>query len=174
MTSNSTTANLRNGQWIYPLLVVLQTVGAAIILWNGIPIYQQIVADASKHMPRPETLVQAIVAVAMIQVAYWFRQRIHPPLPQHNNSLLSHVVLFVGRLSLIFATSMFSVVFFMQPEGLHLSISRIVVLVAVLFSMFCFTLELERLGRALQGARERHPERRLPSKQKSTIEMQPL
>lgn len=141
--------NRRNGPWIYPLLLAVQTVGAAIILWNGIPIYRQIVADASQHTPKPETLILAVVAVMLIQGAYWLRQRLELPLPQQGNSLLGHLVLFLARLSLIFATAMFSVVFFLQPEGLQISSSRVVALVAVLFSMFCYTLELERLGRAL-------------------------
>jgi hypothetical protein len=56
---------------------------------------------------------------------------------------------------------MFGVVFFTRFQELQFSIWNVSLLLAVLFSMFCYTLELERLGKALwegwaepaQGAR---------------------
>src|SRR5262249_19761156 len=134
---------------LYALLLAVQTAGALIILWKGIPIYRQIVADASQHEPQTGTFLWTLAAVALIQTAYWLRLRLHPTLPKGSNALLGHVLPFLARLSLIFTTSSFSVIFFAQPKGLNLPPSRFPALVAVLFSMFCYSQELERLGKAM-------------------------
>lgn len=165
MGANSVTRVYTERSWLFPLLLGVQTIGAFIILRKGIPIYRQVVVDASQHIPSPQTLVLGLFAVALIQTAYWIGESLQPAMPQHSYALLAHAVLFVGRLSLIFAGSNFVVVFFAQPEGLHLAIFRLGVLLAVLFSMFCYATGLERLGRTLQeGARKK---RELRSKRDS-------
>lgn len=151
MSSHTTAPNGPSRPWLQALLIAVQTTGAVIVIWNGAPIYRQIVTDASSHQPQEATLVWAGAAVVAMQTCYWWRLRLHPALPRWDSSLCSHIVLFLGRLSFILAAATFSVVFFMRPEGLHLPFSRLALLVAVLFSMFCYTLELERLGKALQG-----------------------
>src|SRR5947207_897848 len=47
---------------------------------------------------------------------------------------------------------MFSVVFFTRFEELEFSIWKVLFLLAVLFSMFCYTLDLDRLGKAFWEA----------------------
>jgi hypothetical protein len=69
--------------------------------------------------------------------------------------ILSHVFLFLGRLSFIFGSALFSIVLFRHlPElrsdvDIFLSVRRGVLLIFSLFALFCFTLELERLSAAL-------------------------
>ena len=142
-------------RWLYPLMIAVQTAGAALILWNGVPIYRQILTDPSKHEQRTNRLVLAVVAVVMIQRAYWLRIRLHLPPPQRGHVVLGHFASFVARLSFIFGSALFSVVFFARMPELNISPVRIVVLLAVLFSLFCYTLELERLGKALHGPEEK-------------------
>lgn len=134
----------------YLLLVAVQTAGAAIILWNGLPIYRQIVTDFSKHEPRPEILWWAVAAVVMIQGAYWLRVRIRPPLPKRRLLFVGHLSSFAARLSFIFASSSFTVIFLVRFDDLHLTVARVGMLLALLFSMFCYSLELDRLAKALQ------------------------
>ncbi|WP_445216767.1 hypothetical protein ACKWRH_32045 [Bradyrhizobium sp. Pa8] len=68
---------------------------------------------------------------------------------------MSHLFLFLGRLSFIFGGSLFGVVFFRhlpainQGADLWLMFSRGLQLVASLFALFCVTLEPEQLGRTL-------------------------
>jgi cation transport ATPase len=149
------TVQKTGGQWLYVALMAIQTTGAVVILWNVLPIYRQIVADASKHAPQPETLVWSAVAVAMIQSAFWLGRRLHPRLPQGRYLLTGQLVLFFARLCFVLATSTFSVVFVTRPHQLTLPPLRVVMLLAVLFSIFCYTQELERLGRSLQGLEEK-------------------
>ena len=96
-----------------------------------------------------------IGAVIAMQAAYWYRlQRI--PIPfQDSNAVLSHLLLFLGRLSFIFGGSLFAIVFFRhlpeleQDADVWLMIRRGLLLAGFLFALFCVTLELERLGRAV-------------------------
>jgi hypothetical protein len=51
----------------------------------------------------------------------------------------------------VLATSIFGFVFFTGNPGFHMPASRYVDLIVSLFSLFCYALELERLGRAFMG-----------------------
>ncbi len=82
---------------------------------------------------------------------------LYVPIPFHGPKLLlSHVFLFLGRLSFIFGAAGFSAVVFRHLPEIQLDIDvlvtlrRSVLFLLWLFALFCFTLELERLGRALE------------------------
>jgi hypothetical protein len=71
---------------------------------------------------------------------------------------LSHIFLFLGRLNFIFGSALFAIVIFRHvPQlgsdtDLLLMLRRGIILIISLFALFCFTLELERLGAALGDA----------------------
>jgi hypothetical protein len=65
------------------------------------------------------------------------------------NPVLGHLILFLSRLNFIFAAGVFSAVYLVRFNDLDISLLGSVLLFAILFSIFCYTLELERLGRAL-------------------------
>jgi len=143
-------------RWLYPLLLAAQTAGAAMILWNGIPVYRQILNDPSKHEPRPERKALAILAVAMIQSAYWLRVRLGLMPQWRGNLLFGHLVSFAARLSFIFGAASFSLVFFARLPELRISAAQVALLLAVLFSLFCYMLELERLAKASLEQQEKY------------------
>jgi hypothetical protein len=105
---------------------------------------------------RSDDFATSAVMIAM-QVAYWYRlQRI--PIPFENpNVVLSHLFMFLGRLSFIFGGAIFSVVFFRHLPNLDgttdawLLIRRAAVLGWTLFALFCVSLELDRLGHAFEN-----------------------
>jgi hypothetical protein len=136
---------------LYLLLLCVQTIGAVVVFINGVPIYRQMTGDFSRHEPNPGVLWWAVVAVILIQFAYWLRVRLQPPLPQKGHIFVGHVASFIARLSFILASSTFSAVFLVRFEQLSLPPQRIVMLLVILFSLFCYTLELERLAKALYG-----------------------
>ena len=136
---------------MYPFLLALQTAVAAMVLVNGAPIYRQITTDFAPHQPRPVILWWAAAAVVLIQVGYWLRVWLQPPMPGSTHVLIAHLAAFVARLSFILASSTFTVVFFVRFEQLSLPPRRILMMLALLFSMFCWTSELDRLAKALQG-----------------------
>ncbi|WP_141105718.1 hypothetical protein [Rhizobium sp. R693] len=97
------------------------------------------------------------LSVTLVQGAHWYRV-FKVPLPVRDTHVVSgQLVLFVSRLAFIIASALFSLVLFRHlPEidfGLHGNgfVWRGLLLLAVLFSVFCFTTELERLGLALRG-----------------------
>jgi len=141
------------GCWLYPLLLTMETSGAVILCWKAIPLYRLLIVDPASYETRERIWVWALTAIALIQIGYWFRYRIKPALPQLHNVLLGHILLFVSRLSFVVATSVFSFVFIAYK--LELDAARYILTVVGLFSLFCYTLELQRLGSALLGLEQR-------------------
>jgi hypothetical protein len=142
----------------YLLLLAIQIVGALFVVWRELPDFRQLVLNPGFQLPymRSDDFVM-IAAVVAMQVAYWYRlQRIE--IPFHSSKpILSHLLLFLGRLSFIFGGSVFAVVFFRHLPELDRStnylllLRRGLALVGALFAMFCVTLQLERLGHSLEA-----------------------
>jgi len=136
----------------YLFLFAMQTIGAVILLWYAVPHYQQILADPGGHEARPETLIWSLSAVALMQAGYWVSHRLRPPLPQLRNAFVGYIILFVERMSFVLATSIFGFVFITRKPEFQIPTFRYVVTIAGLFALFCYTQELEHLGRALIGS----------------------
>ena len=119
---------------------------------SGVPIYRQITRDSDGLEPNPQILWWAVASILLIQPAYWLRVRHHPPLPHRGYKVLGTFAYFVARLNFTFASSTFALVFLSRFDQLHFSPMRVFVVMAMLFSLFCYTLELERLARAIHGA----------------------
>src|SRR5438876_11051444 len=138
------------------LLFTAESTGALMILWNGVPIHQRLLMGHTAQQADPRIFVLGAVAVILIQSAYWIRLRCFPPLRFKRQLVLGHAIQFLGRLSFVFIGGMFSVVFFTRFQQLEFSVWKASVLLAVLFSMFCYALDLDRLGKAFSEA---HAER---------------
>jgi hypothetical protein len=130
------------------LLFTAESVGALIILWNGVPIHQRLLMGNTAQQAGPRVFALGAVAVVLIQSAYWIRLRCLPLLRFKRHLVLGHAIQFLGRLSFVFIGGMFSVVIFTRFEELEFSIWKALLLMAVLFSLFCYTLDLDRLGKA--------------------------
>jgi hypothetical protein len=103
----------------------------------------------------PKIFVFAALGVIIIQVCYWLGQHWFVTLRLGHNSFLGHLTLFLSRLNFIFAGPVFSAVYLVRFNELDISVFGFVFLSSVLFSIFCYTLELERLGRALVERKNR-------------------
>jgi hypothetical protein len=95
-----------------------------------------------------------------MQIAFWCRL-LYVPIPfQRANVFLHHLFLFLGRLSLIFGSALFSVVVFrhlpeMDRETDTLSmVQRGMIFMGCLFALFCSSLEVERLAQAFDSHRD--------------------
>jgi hypothetical protein len=128
--------------WLYSLSPTMQTAGLAMIVWEGAPAYRRLLADADRPAATPEGLLLGTAAVVLIQISYWLRVSLIPTLALPRNVFLSHITLFFGRLRFILGAALFTVMYYRFPE-LEKSIPRLLVLIGVLFSMFCYSLELE-------------------------------
>jgi hypothetical protein len=106
--------------------------------------------------------LEAVFSIALVQTAYWY-QVFNVILPVRTKRVVvGHLLLFASRLGFIVASALFSIVLFQHlPEidfvqNWSSFLWRGLLLLAVLFSLFCFTTELERLGSTMRGA-ERLP-----------------
>jgi hypothetical protein len=102
-----------------------------------------------------QILVFAALGVIIIQVCYWLDQHWFATLRLGHNPLLGHLILFLSRLNFIFDAAVFSAVYLVRFNELEISLWGFALLSTVLFSIFCYTLELERLGRALVERKDR-------------------
>jgi hypothetical protein len=138
--------------WRYFFLFAMQTLGAAILFWYTVPLFRQVLLDPGGHVARPKNLIWSWSAITLMQAAYWIRNRLRLPLPQLlRNALVGYIVIFVARMSFVLATSVFGFVFIVRRPEFQLPTSRYFAVIIALFALFCYTQELEQLGRALIG-----------------------
>ncbi len=149
--SEPTMAKRTLGPGHYIALLAVQTMGAVIVLLDGMPIYREMTRNLAAHQPRPGVLWWAWAGVLLILGAYVLRMRLRPALPKSGHPVIGHVLFFAGRLSFVVATSAFSLVFINHFGELNLPPHRMISLLVLLFAMFCWNVELERLAKALIG-----------------------
>jgi hypothetical protein len=145
---------------LYLVLLAVQMLGAISFVGQELPEFRQVVDYPGKQLPY-DTRSDLITAgvLLMMQIAFWYRQ-LYIPIPFRRPSMiLNLVLLFLGRLSFIFGSALFSVVVFRhlpelgQETDIPLAAWRGMLLVGCLFALFCSSLELERLGQAFEGHR---------------------
>lgn len=142
----------------YVLLLAVQVTTAFFVVWRSLPDFRQLASYPGEQLPylRSDDLA-TFGAVVVMQAAYWYRLRSVPIPFQGPSPILSHLLLFLGRLTFIFGGALFAVVFFRHlPElgkstDIWLAARRGLLLAGSLFGLFCTTLELERLGHAVEG-----------------------
>lgn len=149
MVSPPSPAQSVRGRWGYFALFGMQTIGAVVLIWTGLLLYRQVLADPTKHETHPWAIVGSLLAIALMQISYWVSYRVRPPLPQLQNALLGHVILFLARMIYVLPTAIFGFVFVAQRPEFEIPVFRCLVLLLGLFSLFCYVRELERLGRVL-------------------------
>jgi hypothetical protein len=145
---------------IYLLLLAIQIVGAIAFIWQQLPEFRQVVTNPGEQLPRDASSDLTMAGVLLVmQVAFWVRL-LRIPIPfRRSNIFFNHFFLFLGRLSFIFGSALFSVVVFRHvPElgrdtDLLLLARRGFLFVGCLFALFCTSLEVERLGQAFADNR---------------------
>jgi len=140
---------------IYPLLLAIEAAGAITILWHGVPIYRSLLEDTFVQQAHGSVVGWAIAGIVLIQAPYWLSIfKVFPSLVVPQHIFAGHVVSFLARLNFVFVSGLFAAVVFARGPDLEVVPWRALVLAAVLFSMFCFSLELERLAKLfLEGTR---------------------
>jgi hypothetical protein len=138
-------------QRMYFLLLAFEAAGAAVILWHGLPLYRRMLsAEVEFQQADTRIVIWAIIGMVLIQTSYWTSTfKVFPQLSVPRHVFAGHAALFLARLNFVFVSSLFAVVVFSKPVDLEFVAWRAAMLVAVLFSMFCFSLELERLSKRL-------------------------
>jgi len=128
----------------YLCFLALEVTGMALILWDGLPIYQRLF-DLERVATTEDRRI-LIFAVAAIQISYWHTLRHVPPFEFSQRPFVAHVLLFVSRLSFVFASSLFALVAYRYSSMLSFNPLNVSLLVGILFSVFCFSRHLEAIG----------------------------
>jgi hypothetical protein len=145
---------------IYLLLLAVQIVGAIAFILQQLPEFRQVLTNPGEQLPKDawSDLMTAGILFVM-QVSFWVRL-LRIPIPfRRSNIFLNHFFLFLGRLSFIFGSALFSVVVFRHVPELGrdtdflLMARRGFLFIGCLFALFCTALEVERLGQAFDGNR---------------------
>lgn len=161
MTASSGRAAAARSTHRFWLLFAVQTVAVCAIVRLALPAFVTIADSLGRAVDLPiDQAVGIVAALVVFHLAYWSRLRwaAMPTMPP--SPLLNHLFLFMSRLSFVFAAAFFSLVSFRhlpaltsQPEVLAMA-ARGALLLAVLFSLFCYSLEFERIGKAMEKGNE--------------------
>lgn len=140
---------------IYLMLLAIQVLGGIIFVCQELPAFTHVVLHPGQQLsPDMHSDLMAAIVLSGMQIAYWYRLSCVPVPTLRSNVFLSHALLFLGRLSFVFGSALFSVVLFRHvPEltddaDILLMAKRGPLLVASLFALFCASLEVERVGNA--------------------------
>jgi len=150
------TAMTRNSRR-YTALLLAQTICAAAILYN-IQFAFRILLDriGTQNSGSIGNTASVGLAVVIGQFCYWQRLRGISVPNAYKNIVLGHLFSFGSRIGFIFGGALFSLYFLRQVPALDLSYLDLAwrsgLLLVILFALYCYTLELDRLGAALQGA----------------------
>jgi hypothetical protein len=131
----------------YLFFLALEVTGMGLILWDGLPIYQRLF-ELERVATAEDRSIMAIAVIA-IQVSYWHTLRHRPPFQFSRRPFVAHVLLFVSRLSFVFASSLFALVAYRYSSMLSFNPLNVSLFVAILFSVFCFSRHLEAVGNLL-------------------------
>lgn len=140
----------------YAILLAAQTLCAVIMLLNIHASVRLLIENIGMpHLSMRLSVVQLLLAAALGQACYWYRlHRVALPAIRRNLPL-GHLLAFASRIGFIFGSALFSVYFLRHAPVVDLATVDLVwrgtLLLAILFSLYCYTLELERLGAALQA-----------------------
>ncbi|MCV9940406.1 hypothetical protein OIU35_28995 [Boseaceae bacterium BT-24-1] len=145
--------------WAYLALLALQSAAALALLVEIHRAFRIVVDDLGVlHTISPADLLTIAGAVFLSQTAYWYRFA-KVQMPGWRNAAFGHLLGFASRLSFIFGAAMFSLFFLRHAPDLSSNetgavvLSRGTIVLVALFCLYCFTLELERLGNSLQRPR---------------------
>lgn len=141
----------------YITLLIVQTLCAWVMLYHIHAVFRLLVENVGVQQPMPTgVLVQIVLAVVLGQICYWVRLGTVKVPDGRRSVLIGHVFAFASRISFVFGGALFSLYFLRHLPAMNLEalgfglVWRGAALIAILFALYCYALELERLGNALQ------------------------
>jgi hypothetical protein len=140
----------------YWSLFALESAGMAFVFSEGLPFYHRLLRGAAGDRPGAGLHVTAALALVVMQICYWVGRGLRPRAGPRRRPVPAHVLLFLSRLSFIFAGSVLSLVIFVRSSDTRFSFTGLALLLGVAFAQFCYSLELEALSRVFDD-RDRPP-----------------
>ncbi|MBB3149640.1 hypothetical protein FHS21_006094 [Phyllobacterium trifolii] len=140
----------------YAVLLTAQTVAAMYLFWVVYPIFSRLLTHVGEYQElRISSQIAILGGVTLLHCSYWTRLKWVSVTPPFHSIFLSHLCSFVGRVSFLFSGALFSAIFFRHLPQLDFlppfgqTLVKILCVAGILFSFFCYSLELERLGKAI-------------------------
>jgi hypothetical protein len=133
----------------YAIYFLIEIAGIVLIMWDGVPLFRHLIRFERVATPVDANIM--LIAVVLVQATYWAYLRHDPPFGLSRQQFIGHVFLLLSRLIFIFASGVFSLVIYRYPELFDFSFYKSSMLLAVLFSVFCFSRHLERIGNLLNA-----------------------
>jgi hypothetical protein len=134
----------------YWVMFDVESAGMLFILYEALPLYQRLLRGPGGNQPGAYLLLPAVCIVIVMQVCYWTMRRIRPRIARRPNAFVAHLLLFLSRLSFIFAGALLSLMLFNRSADTRVSRFGIVMLLATAFAQFCYVRELEALSRKFE------------------------
>jgi hypothetical protein len=133
---------------LYSILLAIEVAGAVTILWHGVPIYRSLLEKTFVDQVEGVVVGWAIAGIVLIQGPYWLSTfKVFPALAVSPHIFTGHALAFLSRLNFVFVSGLFASLVYARGPDIEFVAWRAIMLAAVLFSMFCFSLELERLAK---------------------------
>ncbi|OJF97415.1 hypothetical protein [Pararhizobium antarcticum] len=150
----------RTSGFAYALLLAGQTLAASALFWIVFPVFHEIVTNLGERQEMPPSQQLAVLgSAAFLHLCYWIRLQWVPIVAPFHSVFLGHVCAFASRISFIFGGALFSILFFRHLPSLHVMppLSRTafstVEVIAILFGLYCYSRELDRLATAIEEPR---------------------
>jgi len=154
----------------YAVLFTAQTVAAAFLFWVVYPIFISVLTHVGEYQElRISTQIAILGGITLLHFCYWTRLKWIAVTPPFHSILAAHICSFVGRLSFLFSGALFSSIFFRHVPQLDMfppfgqALFKTLYVAGILFSFFCYSLELERLGKAVGDLPQKARQPRLPT-----------
>lgn len=156
----------RTGGIAYALLLAGQTLAASALFVIVFPVFHEIVTNLGERQELlPSQQLAALGSAALLHLCYWTRLKWVAVVAPFHSVFLGHVCAFASRVSFFFGGALFSVLFFRHLPALDVMppLSRTafstVEVVAILFGLYCYSRELDRLAVAIEEPRDAVPPR---------------
>ena len=122
-----------------------QVAGAQIIIWDGRPLYQQLMTGATNVGSRKDYAL-GFVALAAMQLGYWFAYRLQPHLRFRRNVLVGHLFCCIGEVSFLFIAALGTVVLLDHWREWQFVSWKAGMLVGMIFAFYCYERQFVGLG----------------------------
>jgi hypothetical protein len=145
MDRNSGRASLAESAGFWTLFLT-QTAALAVVCAYGLPLYRLFITAPGADAASGDRRLPLFCAAALMQICYWSRRRFLAMPPVRHDDLSGHILLFLARTLFVFAAAFVPIAFALYADAPPSPLGVVLVPV-VLFAVFCYAWEVERLAR---------------------------
>jgi len=138
----------------YFLYFAVENLGVLFFYLRALPHFRQTAANPKVYQPLGDAWWWSLIVIALIQFGYWGCFRLQSAMPKVSSAFLGHVLLFYARLVFLLPSAYYTFTFLYYRLESGVPVERRIMLIAVLFSLFCYMLQVQRMGNVLISRKE--------------------